>query len=434
MQPALAVTGPATESLPDWRGSALSGNRLFQAGLWLIAAGEPAQAQRFFLHLADRAGPEDIVRMGRLMLELRRPWDALRLSKAAAVKGGVYPALHYPLTGLEGGSFGLPPELVLAIARQESEFNHTVKSPVGARGLMQVMPDTARQMAGVIGETFELARLTRDAGYNARLGAAYLEGLRNRFGNSVALVAAGYNAGPGRSSRWLRDFGDLRDEGVDPVDWVEMIPFDETRNYVMRVAEALPIYRARIAGHTVPFVPSWDLRGGVSKPQRAEGPLMLALSARPPAPPAWVAEAANHALRLAMAADPAASGQVAAQGIAAVAGALSGAATEAPRPEAQIAAVAQSLDPPRVGLAPAPQPRPASAVPPSAGADAVPSAGAGSADPAPEPAPAAEVSSAAQAERVPAASPEPVSALAWPAGAVSGALSLPASAASTATR
>ena len=160
---------------------------------------------------------------------------------------------------------------------------------------------------------------------------------------------------------------------------------------------------------------------------------MLALSARPPAPPAWVAEAANHALRLAMAADPAASGQVAAQGIAAVAGALSGAATEAPRPEAQIAAVAQSLDPPKVGLAPAPQPRPASAVPPS-GAGAVPSAGAGSADPAPEPAPAAEVSSAAQAERVPAASPEPVSALAWPAGAVSGALSLPASAASTATR
>ena len=434
MQPALAVTGPATRSLPDWRGSSLSGNRLFQAGLWLIAAGEPAQAQRFFLHLADRAGPEDIARMGRLMLELRRPWDALRLSKAAAVKGGVYPALHYPLTGLEGGSFGLPPELVLAIARQESEFNHTVKSPVGARGLMQVMPDTARQMAGVIGETFELARLTRDAGYNARLGAAYLEGLRNRFGNSVALVAAGYNAGPGRSSRWLRDFGDLRDEGVDPVDWVEMIPFDETRNYVMRVAEALPIYRARIAGHTVPFVPSWDLRGGVSKPQRAEGPLMLALSARPPAPPAWVAEAANHALRLAMAADPAASGQVAAQGIAAVAGALSGAATEAPRPEAQIAAVAQSLDPPKVGLAPAPQPRPASAVPPSAGAGAVPSAGAGSADPAPEPAPAAEVSTAAQAERVPAASPEPVSALAWPAGAVSGALSLPASAASTATR
>ncbi|SDK91201.1 lytic transglycosylase domain-containing protein [Paracoccus chinensis] len=429
MQPALAVTGPAVETLPDWRNSALSGNRLFQAGLWLIVAGEPAQAQRFFLHLAQTAAPEDIARMGRVMLELRRPWDALRLSKAAAAKGGVYPALHYPLTGLEGGSFGLPPELVMAIARQESEFNHTVQSPVGARGLMQVMPDTARQMAGVVGEAFELARLTRDGGYNARLGAAYLEGLRNRFGNSVALVAAGYNAGPGRSARWLRDFGDLRDEGVDPVDWVEMIPFDETRNYVMRVAEALPIYRARIAGHTVPFVPSWDLRGGVSKPQRAEGPLMLALSARPPAPPAWVAQAANHALRLAMATDP----RAAAQGIAAMAKALSEATDEAPRPEAQIAAVAQSLDPPRVGLAPAPQPRPATALP-NAGAEAAPATEAGSADPAPGPVPAAEASSGPAAEPLPASAPEPVSAFAWPAGMVSGAVTLSAPSAPSATR
>ena len=99
--------------------------------------------------------------------------------------------------------------------------------------------------------------MARPAGA-ARLGAAYLQGLRDRFGPSIALVAAGYNAGPGRSSRWLRDFGDLRvpgAEGTDPVDWVEMIPFDETRNYVMRVGEALPIYRARIAGKPVPFVP-----------------------------------------------------------------------------------------------------------------------------------------------------------------------------------
>ncbi|WP_220494911.1 lytic transglycosylase domain-containing protein [Paracoccus sp. MC1854] len=350
MQPALAVTGVATDTLPDWRNSALMGNRLFQAGLWLIAAGEPAQAQRFFLHLATGADHEDIARMGRVMLELRRPWDALRLSKAAAAKGGVYPALHYPLTGLEEGSFGLPPELVMAIARQESEFNHTVQSHVGARGLMQVMPDTARQMAGVIGEPYDLPRLTRDAGYNARLGAAYLDGLRGRFGNSIALVAAGYNAGPGRSARWLRDFGDLRDEGADPVDWVEMIPFDETRNYVMRVAEALPIYRARIAGHPLPLVPGWDLSGGVSKPWRAEGPLVLAASARPPAPPAWVGEAAGHAVRLAMAGGPVALPETAVPGIDA------GEGQDPPLPQAQIARVAESLDPPKIP--PAPQRRP----------------------------------------------------------------------------
>ncbi|SMG24145.1 soluble lytic murein transglycosylase [Paracoccus sp. J56] len=280
MQPELAIAGRSTETLPDWRGSDLRENRIWQAGVWLIAAGEPDQAARFFLHLAETAAPEDIGRMARLMMEMRLPWHALRLAKAAAAKGVVYPAAYYPLTGLETRPLGLPPELVMAIARRESEFNHTVSSHAGALGLMQVMPDTARSMARRLGEPFDQARLTRDAAYNARLGAAYLAGLRDRFGPSIALVASGYNAGPGRSARWLGEFGDLRG-GVDPVDWVEMIPFDETRNYVMRVAEALPIYRARIKGTPVPLVPTWDLTGGGMKPAPAPPPIRLVRSARP---------------------------------------------------------------------------------------------------------------------------------------------------------
>jgi len=280
MQDGLAVAGRSETSLPDWRGSALRDNPVWQAGTWLVAAGEPDQGARFFLHLAETAAPEDIGRMARMMLEMRLPWHALRLAKAAAAKGAVYPAAYFPLTGLERTELGLPPELVMAIARRESEFNHTVSSHAGALGLMQVMPDTARSMARRIGEPFDQARLTRDAAYNARLGAAYLAGLRDRFGPSVALVAAGYNAGPGRSARWLDDFGDLRGQ-VDPVDWVEMIPFDETRNYVMRVAEALPIYRARIKGAPVPLVPSWDLTGGGMKPAPAPPPIRLARSPRP---------------------------------------------------------------------------------------------------------------------------------------------------------
>lgn len=280
MQPALAVPGLAADSLPEWRGAALRENGVWQAGVWLIAAGDPDQGQRFLLHLAETAAPEDIGRMARMMLEMRLPWHALRLAKAAAAKGAVYPAAYFPLTGLETTELGLPPELVMAIARRESEFNHSVSSHAGALGLMQVMPDTARSMARKIGEPFEQARLTRDAAYNARLGAAYLAGLRARFGPSVALVAAGYNAGPGRSARWLGEFGDLRD-GVDPVDWVEMIPFDETRNYVMRVAEALPVYRARIMGAPAPLVPTWDLTGGGVKPAPEALPVTMAVSARP---------------------------------------------------------------------------------------------------------------------------------------------------------
>ncbi|WP_246098764.1 lytic transglycosylase domain-containing protein [Paracoccus laeviglucosivorans] len=281
MQPELAVPGLASDTLPDWRGSELRQNPVWQAGVWLLAANEPDQAARFFLHLAETAPPEDIGRMSRLMLEVRRPWHALRLAKAAAAKGVIYPAAYFPLTGLETKPLGLPPELVMSIARRESEFNHTVSSHVGALGLMQVMPDTGRAMARKLGEPFDQRRMTRDAAYNARLGSAYLDGLRERFGTSIALVSSGYNAGPGRPARWLGDFGDLR-QGADPVEWVEMIPFDETRNYVMRVAESLPIYRARIMGHPAPIVPTFDLTGGGLMPAPPQPPIRLAVSPRPP--------------------------------------------------------------------------------------------------------------------------------------------------------
>ena len=144
---------------------------------------------------------------------------------------------------------------------------------------MQVMPGTAGTGHRQIGMPYDLARLSSDASYNARIGSQYLIDLADRFGPSVALIAAGYNAGPGRSARWLNDFGDLRRD-ADPVDWVELIPFDETRNYVMRVAEALPIYRARIHGTPAPVVTRWDLSGGGAVPP-PPARLTLALSAKP---------------------------------------------------------------------------------------------------------------------------------------------------------
>ncbi len=281
MSPDLAVPGDAITTLPDWRGSTISENNLWQTGVWLLAAGYPEQGQRFFLQLAETAEPDDIARMARLMLELRQPWHALRLAKAAAGKGAIYPAAYFPLTGLEKSDHGIAPELVLSIARRESEFNHTANSHAGAKGLMQVMPGTARDMARQIGEPYVFSRLTTDADYNARLGAAYLRGLQERFGYSVALISSGYNAGPGRPARWLGDFGDLR-RHADPVDWVEMIPLDETRNYVMRVAESLPIYRARIMGKPAPIVPTYDLNGGGIMPAPPPPPIRLWASARPP--------------------------------------------------------------------------------------------------------------------------------------------------------
>ncbi|MFV0411041.1 MAG: lytic transglycosylase domain-containing protein [Paracoccus sp. (in: a-proteobacteria)] len=283
--PALSIPGRAEAALPQWRRSSLRENEVFQAGVLAFAVGQPDLGQRFFLHLSETAAPDDIARMARLALEMHYPWYALRLAKRAASKGAAYPAAYFPLTGLEQEKLDLPMELVMAISRQESEFNHTVSSHVGALGLMQLMPGTARDMAEKTGLDYDRARLTTDPYYNAELGTAYLRTLRDRFGPSSALVAAGYNAGPGRSRQWTERFGDIR-SGADPVYWVEMIPFDETRNYVMRVTEALPIYRSRIAARPVPLTPSQDLSGHgiVPPPPRARQTLPAVLTVSNPPP------------------------------------------------------------------------------------------------------------------------------------------------------
>ncbi|MBT8409113.1 MAG: lytic transglycosylase domain-containing protein, partial [Alphaproteobacteria bacterium] len=147
-----------------------------------------------------------------------------------------------------------------AIARRESEFDGQARSGVGALGLMQVMPPTAKEVAGSLKIKYDRRRLLSDPVYNARIGTAYLAGLIDMFGPNMVLVAAAYNAGPGRAERWIAQNGDPRSAGVDVVDWIEHIPFDETRNYVMRVMESLPVYRARLTGRTAPITLSQELK------------------------------------------------------------------------------------------------------------------------------------------------------------------------------
>jgi soluble lytic murein transglycosylase len=126
---------------------------------------------------------------------------------------------------------------------------------------MQVMPETAKMMASRNGMPYEAGRLTRDPGYNAALGSAYLKQLVEEFGPSIALIASGYNAGPGRPRAWIEQFGDPRQPDVDVVDWVEMIPFAETRTYVMRVSESVVIYRAKLKGQVGPVDLTEELKG-----------------------------------------------------------------------------------------------------------------------------------------------------------------------------
>src|SRR5437763_8747408 len=150
----------------------------------------------------------------------------------------------YPITVLPTGG-SAERSLVLAIVRQESAFAPDAMSRVGARGLMQLMPATAAGVASKLQLPFSLDRLTTDGVYNMTLGRSYIERLIDDFGGSYALAIAAYNAGPGRVRQWLHDFGDPRGRGIDMVDWIEMIPFNETRTYVQRVLENLQIYRGQ---------------------------------------------------------------------------------------------------------------------------------------------------------------------------------------------
>jgi soluble lytic murein transglycosylase len=158
---------------------------------------------------------------------------------------------------------GLPVSraLALSISRRESEFDPNAQSSAGARGLMQVLPATASDLARKTGEDSSAQRLITDPAFNVRMGSAYLRQMADEFGPSIALIASGYNAGPGRPRKWVKDFGDPRRDGVDVVDWVEMIPFTETRTYVMRVAEGVVIYRAKLNGQGGPVNIRSELTG-----------------------------------------------------------------------------------------------------------------------------------------------------------------------------
>ena len=257
--PALA----GTRQVPDWRSAAFTRSPVLRAGLLLLRHTDRREmAENFFRKLAEGREAEEIQQLAELALEIGRPNFAVRLSKMAARKGHVLPRTYFPLTELAQRSGRVRPEVAMSIARRESELDQFVISPAGARGLMQLMPGTAQKMAKQIGVGYSRERLTSDWKYNARLGTAYLAAMLEEFDGSYILAFAAYNAGPNRARRWVEQNGDPRDDRVDQVDWIEHIPFRETRNYVMRVMESLHVYRARIQGRTPKLRLLRDLRRG----------------------------------------------------------------------------------------------------------------------------------------------------------------------------
>jgi soluble lytic murein transglycosylase len=256
MDPAIA----GVDSYPEWESLPAADSAVFAAAEMLLAAGERNLAERFMVHLAESLTPEEMGALADNALERGEPHIALMIAKYAARQGIVLPRAYFPVVDLGVDPLPVTRELALAIARRESEFDPSVMSGAGARGLMQLMPGTAEIVSRNLGLNYSVRRLITDPGYNARLGTAYLADLTRRFGDNVILVSAGYNAGPGRPARWMQLYGDPRSPGVDPVDWIEHIPFRETQNYVMRVMESIPVYRARLAGEPVPLRLSEEMK------------------------------------------------------------------------------------------------------------------------------------------------------------------------------
>ena len=257
--------------LPDWRAASFVNTSVFKAAILLLSADQLSLGERFLTHLAETMDDQEILQLTDFLEEAQRSHVLVMVGKRAANYGRNFPRPYFALHAMIGMPSRVPIELSLSIARRESEFDQSVVSPVGALGLMQVMPKTGAEMAGDIGIAFDQSRMTTDWRYNVELGNTYLTELGERFGGNPVLMSLAYNAGPSRAERWMERLGDPRKSGVDIIDWVEMIPFDETRNYVMRVTESLPIYRARLGKDPLPEPFSKMLQGSSLLPFPPQG-------------------------------------------------------------------------------------------------------------------------------------------------------------------
>jgi len=239
--------------------AAFESNELSAVARMLIAVGDQRYLDHFLKELAENAETaQEIGMIAEYANAAGRPTLLARLGRSAAFDGKVHEQTAFPIPDIDGlltPTADVDPALLLSIARQESMFRSDAKSPAGARGLMQLIPSTARIVAKRTNTLYDPDRLTADHDYNAFLGGHYIQKLIERFDGSVPLALVGYNAGPLRVKRWLERHGDPRiGDRYDLIDWIELIPFDETRNYVQRVLEGHEVYGRRLAERDIELI------------------------------------------------------------------------------------------------------------------------------------------------------------------------------------
>jgi soluble lytic murein transglycosylase len=248
----------------------LNGHPMMAAISLLSEIGENQFFRQFALALDDELASEgEHQALSEYARAKGEPSTAIRVAKTGLNRGVLATEAAFPLMSIPRviGYGQIEDAYSLAITRQESEFNPVAVSGANARGLMQFVPATASSQARKMGIPHETSWLTSRPSHNVTLGSAHLYDLVQNFYGSYIMAAAAYNAGPGRPRQWVQTYGEMRETDLDTaIDWVEKIPFSETRNYVQRVMENIQVYRARLAGGSAPLKIGDDLRRGTKPP------------------------------------------------------------------------------------------------------------------------------------------------------------------------
>lgn len=252
---------------PPAAGAALktqfNGRELVQAIKRLNAVGHRKRSGPILRHLGRTLNnPSEVALAHQLAQSLSLHQEAVQIGQLAQLRGMPADKMAFPLNVIprSAKTNGVDISVVYALTKQESVFNIQAVSSANARGLMQMLPATAKSTAKKLGVRYSKSKLTSDPAYAVRLGSAFLKQNLNKFNGSYILTFAAYNAGPGRPPQWIERFGDPRSNRTSAIDWVERIPFTETRDYVMKLIENLQVYEARIHGTKLDI--SKDLKRG----------------------------------------------------------------------------------------------------------------------------------------------------------------------------
>ncbi|MCV6601262.1 MAG: lytic transglycosylase domain-containing protein [Cohaesibacter sp.] len=260
-QKTLRLTNPAPATAQQK--TTFNGRELVQAVKRLKQVGHAKRAGPILRHLARTLpNASEVALAHQLAQSYSLHQNAVQIGQIALSRGMPADKLAFPLNVIprSAKTNGVDIALIYALAKQESVFNIAAVSHANARGFMQMLPATAKRTAKKMGVKFSKARMTTDAKYIINLGSYHLKGLLERFNGSYIMTFAAYNAGAGRPPQWVKRFGDPRSRRINTIDWVERIPFTETRDYVKKLTENLQIYEARIHGRKLDI--SKDLKRG----------------------------------------------------------------------------------------------------------------------------------------------------------------------------